>query len=105
MVERLRESGVPVISVGAKTEGMGCIEFDDYHAMSQMVRHVICEHGARKLAYIDGPKEYSDAAKRAQAYRDVLEEEGIPFDESPLRLSVTLAVVPYYFLVWYNENF
>lgn len=50
-------------SVGAKTEGMGCIEFDDYHAMSQMVRHVICEHGARKLAYIDGPKEYSDAAK------------------------------------------
>lgn len=80
VVERLRESGVPVISVGAKTEGMGCIEFDDYHAMSQMVRHVICEHGARKLAYIDGPKEYSDAAKRAQAYRDVLEEEGIPFD-------------------------
>lgn len=65
VVERLRESGVPVISVGAKTEGMGCIEFDDYHAMSQMVRHVICEHGARKLAYIDGPKEYSDAAKRA----------------------------------------
>ena len=80
VVERLRESGVPVISVGAKTEGMGCIEFDDYHAMSQMVRHVICEHGARKLAYIDGPKEYSDEAKRAQAYRDVLEEEGIPFD-------------------------
>lgn len=80
VVERLRESGVPVISVGAKTEGMGCIEFDDYHAMSQMVRHVICEHGARKLAYIDGPKEYSDAAKRAQAYKDVLEEEGVPFD-------------------------
>lgn len=80
VVERLRESGVPVISVGAKTEGMGCIEFDDYHAMSQMVRHVICEHGVRKLAYIDGPKEYSDAAKRAQAYRDVLEEEGISFD-------------------------
>lgn len=80
VVERLQESGVPVISVGAKTEGMGCIEFDDYHAMSQMVRHVICEHGVRKLAYIDGPKEYSDAAKRAQAYRDVLEEEGIPFD-------------------------
>lgn len=80
VVERLRESGVPVISVGAKTEGMGCIEFDDYHAMSQMVRHVICEHGVRKLAYIDGPKEYSDATKRAQAYRDVLEEEGISFD-------------------------
>ena len=80
VVERLRESGVPVISVGAKTEGMGCIEFDDYHAMSQMVRHVICEHGVRKLAYIDGPREYSDAAKRAQAYRDVLEEEGISFD-------------------------
>lgn len=80
VVERLRESGVPVISVGAKTEGMGCIEFDDYHAMSQMVRHVICEHGVRKLAYIDGPKEYSDAAKRAQAYRDVLEEEEISFD-------------------------
>ena len=80
VVERLQESGVPVISLGAKTEGMGCIEFDDYHAMSQMVRHVICEHGTRKLAYIDGPKEYSDAAKRAQAYREVLEEEGIPFD-------------------------
>lgn len=80
VVERLRESGVPVISLGAKTEGMGCIEFDNYDAMSRMVRHVIREHGVRKLAYIDGPKEYSDAAKRAQAYRDVLEEEGIPFD-------------------------
>ena len=87
VVERLRESGVPVISVGAKTEGMGCIEFDDYHAMSQMVRHVICEHGARKLAYIDGPKEYSDAAKRAQAYKDVLvtgfDNVSIAKDNSP----------------------
>lgn len=80
VVERLRESGIPVISVGAKTEGMGCIEFDDYDAMSRMVRHVIQEHGVRGLAYIDGPKEYSDAGKRAQAYRDVLAEEGIPFD-------------------------
>lgn len=80
VVERLQESGVPVISLGAKTEGMGCIEFDNYDAMSRMVRHVIREHGVRKIAYIDGPKEYSDAAKRAQAYKDVLEEEGVPFD-------------------------
>ncbi len=43
-----------MISLGAETEGMGCIEFDDYHAMSRMVHHVIREHGVRKIAYIDG---------------------------------------------------
>ena len=40
-----------------------------------MVRHVICEHGARKLAYIDGRKEYSDAAKEHRHTKDVLERK------------------------------
>lgn len=77
IVQKLKESGVPVISINARTEGMGYIGFDDYEAMYRMTEHIVVKHGIRKVAFINGPEGYSDTISRAQAFLDVLEKEEI----------------------------
>lgn len=77
IAEKLKESGVPVLSVSEKIEGMGYIGFDVYEGMQKMVRHIIQEHGVRNIAYIHGSEEYEDAVLRAQAFRDTLEQENL----------------------------
>lgn len=79
IVQKLKESGVPVISINARTEGMGYIGFDDYDAMYRMTEHVILDHGIREVAFINGPEGYSDAVLRAQAFRDVLKKEEVAY--------------------------
>ncbi len=80
IIKKLQESEIPVISVSARTEGMGYIGFDDYEAMYRMTEHVIKKHNIKKIAYVDGPKGYQDAKIRAQAFRDVLKKEKISFE-------------------------
>lgn len=80
IIKKLQESEVPAISVSARTEGMGYIGFDDYEAMYRMTEHVIKKHNIKKIAYVDGTKEYQDARIRAQAFRDALKKEKISFE-------------------------
>lgn len=77
IAEKLQESGVPVLSVSEKIQGMGYIGFDVYKGMEKMVEHIIREHGAEKIAYIHGSQDYEDAVLRAQAFRDTLERENL----------------------------
>lgn len=80
IIEKLRESGLPVISITEKIPGMGYMGFNDYEAMRRMVSHVIKEHGKTKIAYINGPEIYYDVAQREKAFRNVMEEEGLSID-------------------------
>lgn len=73
---------VPVIVLGAEHSGCINIASDDPRGMEKMVRHLIEVHDVHRLHFIAGiPDEpYSDA--RIAAFRRVLEEKRIPFDNS-----------------------
>lgn len=77
IVEKLKESSVPVLSVCEKIEGMGYIGFDVYEGMRKMVEHIIVEHKVQKIAYIHGPEAYEDTILRAKAFRDTLEQANL----------------------------
>lgn len=48
----------------------------------QGIRHLIVDHGAKNIGYVSGPKTNIDAMERLNAYRKVLEEQNIPYNEN-----------------------
>lgn len=54
----------------------------NYGGMKESVRHLVEDHGYRKIAFVGGPKRNFDSNRRMAAYKDVLKEHGIPVEES-----------------------
>lgn len=81
VLEVIRQSHTPAISLGAKVPGMGYIGYDNYRAMYKLVSRIIRRHKVKEIAYVHGNSNYEDAMARSRAYRDVLEKEGIPIDK------------------------
>ena len=80
-----RSHNVPVIILNGKSEG--CISVNsDYSAVyKQLLDHVIKEHGVTDTFFIAGkPDDDPDSVIRIQCYKEVLEENGLQFDESRL---------------------
>jgi DNA-binding LacI/PurR family transcriptional regulator len=54
---------------------------DNISGMKSMIKHLITDLGARRIAYISGPYTNTEALDRLKAYREVLRENQIPVDE------------------------
>lgn len=50
---------------------------DNYNGMCACVRHLILDHGYRKIAFLSGPKNNRDSAERLKAYYDVMHENNL----------------------------
>lgn len=74
-------AGVPVISVDRQMEGCVNIDFSYADAFEKIVRHMVVDHGYRKINYIGGDDVSKFSRERFDTYKKVLEENGIPFEE------------------------
>jgi diguanylate cyclase (GGDEF)-like protein len=72
---------IPLISIGLKIPGVPSIVIDNRSGIRALVRHMIEEHGARRVAFVRGPAGNWEANERFLAYREELELHGIEFDE------------------------
>lgn len=73
----LKEMTVPVVIVGQKLEGYGCVYHDDYHAIYDMTRLVLGK-GRRKLGYLSALLEDEAAGlERFRGYCDAVREAGL----------------------------
>ena len=70
----------PVVSIGQPVEGIPAVLSDNYFGMYDMVQHLIHEHGYRRIAFIRGPENQTEAETRLKAYNDALSEAGIQHD-------------------------
>lgn len=77
---RVRESGVPAVSLERMTRGMYNVLIDNKAAMKELVLHMIRAHGHTRINYIAGVKDNTEATARFEAYRETLEENGIPYE-------------------------
>jgi diguanylate cyclase (GGDEF)-like protein len=73
---------VPVIVVDGKYEGTVSINYDYAAGFEQIVRHVVEHHGVKKPHYMAGFKDNKFSEERKEVFKKVIEENGIPFDES-----------------------
>lgn len=77
---RVRESGIPAISLLEDLPGLYYSGLDNLTDFSILVEHLITEHGCRKLNYVGGSPRNQENQKRLLAYRKTLEKHGILFE-------------------------
>ena len=75
-----RYAGVPLCSIGVPIDGYPCVQVDNASGARAAITHLVREHGARRIAYIRGPRGSAEAEVRADAYRAALTQEGIELD-------------------------
>lgn len=79
--QRIKEAGIPAVSIDADIEDFYYIGIDNKTAMREITEHMISEHGITSFNYISGPKENPESAARLQAFLEVLEEHNITISE------------------------
>jgi signal transduction histidine kinase/DNA-binding LacI/PurR family transcriptional regulator len=75
-----RFAGLPIVFYGPGPKKYPQVIVDNRQGMYDLVRHFIVNHGYRRVAFVKGPEGNRDSEERFLAYRQVLDENGIPFD-------------------------
>ena len=71
----------PIVTQSVQIEGASMFIPDNTEGMRAVVRHLIEEHGYKRIAFIRGITGQIDAEQRFQAYRDELKAHDLRFDE------------------------
>ena len=75
--QRILKSGKPAVSINLKLKDISCMRIDNYTGFYELVTHLIKEHNARNLFYIDGNETSLDFAERRKAFRMALQDNQI----------------------------
>ena len=81
LVRRAKEHNVPVIMVDSVYEGCCSICVDYKGAFEKIVRHVVEVHGVKNPHLLAGLRDNIFSDERIEAFRKVIEDNGIPFTE------------------------
>ena len=73
-----RHRPLPMSSIEEQAEGMTSILIDGEQALREGIRHLVENHGYRRIAFIGGREGNPDAFVRLRAYREVLTAHGLP---------------------------
>ncbi len=76
-----RWASLPRVSVGMRVPGMSDVTVEGTKAISELVEHLIDEHGRRSFAMIGGPASHDEAVSRKRAVVETLESRGLNLDE------------------------
>ena len=80
LVERAKAANVPVISIDNEIEGCINVCFGYINVFEKICRHIIEDHGIKKVNFIAGVKGNPFSEERLECYKRVLEENGIKYE-------------------------
>ena len=75
-----RLGSLPRCGVAMSLPGGSSVSIDNESGMKDIVGHLVRRHGARRLAYVNGPEGNEDAQVRLRAFRRALDELGLELD-------------------------
>lgn len=82
IIHNAKKHNKPVIIVGAELDGCFCVVRDYENAFKAVIRHLICTHGITDTCFIAGKNSYDPESDfRIRCYKEVLEENHLPFTE------------------------
>jgi diguanylate cyclase (GGDEF)-like protein len=98
--ERIRDNiakygKCPVVSVRRRTEEFYNVLIRDDAVLDGIIRHFIADHGFRRINFLTGPKENPVSMERLKAYRRILEEYGLEYDEERVYYGDFWKYLPY----------
>jgi DNA-binding LacI/PurR family transcriptional regulator/signal transduction histidine kinase len=73
--DRLRP--LPMSSIAAEVPGMTSVVIDGEPALREGIRHLIEDHGYRRIAFLSGPEGNLEARARLRIYREMLASHGL----------------------------
>ncbi len=76
------EAGLPVIVLDGHYEGCSNIRYDFRKGFEGVVRHVIEDHHAKRPHIMAGIPDNPFSDERIEVFKEVLKDNGIPFDDS-----------------------
>lgn len=82
LVARAKMRGLPVIVLNEQRDDCFCIVNNYDEDYKNLIRHVIRDHGVRKVNFLAGVKGEKNSERRLNCYKEVLAEFDIPFEES-----------------------
>ncbi len=88
----LKDIDIPVVNIGGLEPSHLNICCDNFQTFSKLIEHLVEHHGCRDIYHLAGEEGHFFTTERLGAYRSVLEEHGIPFDEKKV----------YYGNLWFN---
>lgn len=81
LIERLRASKVPVVSLTYTIDGFYYAGIDNKAPIKELMKHLYESHDCRSFLFAGGPKDNFENQKRVQAFKESLEGFGIPLDD------------------------
>lgn len=72
---------IPVFTMDGSADGCINMNFDYYDGFEDMVRHIVEYHGCKRVNMLAGFKGNNFSDARIEAYKKVLVENGIPFEQ------------------------
>jgi DNA-binding LacI/PurR family transcriptional regulator/signal transduction histidine kinase len=76
-----RYKDIPVVSIGIEVPNAVSMICDGKEGMKDLIRHLIDDHGYKKIIFVTGPEFNKESIERFEAYCEVLKEKNIDFDE------------------------
>ncbi len=73
-------TNIPIVTIGEKYQKYPCVSIDNESGMQTLLKHLIENHGFKRIAYILGPRGNTEADARFRAYTEVLKKYNIPLD-------------------------
>lgn len=80
MVQRAKEAGVPVLTVDGPIKGCTNLTMSYEQTFREVVVHMVEHHGYKVINFMGGMPGNSFSDARLQVFRNVLEENGIPYE-------------------------
>lgn len=72
-----QRAGVPMLSLEVEVPGMSCIKSENYNGVRDLAIHLVEQHKAKKIIYVNGIEGNVENSTRRQALIDVLKEHDI----------------------------
>ncbi|MBO4927867.1 MAG: GGDEF domain-containing protein [Clostridiales bacterium] len=79
--ERILKKGIPAVCLEYQVEGIDCICTENYSGMYELAKHLIEDHGAKRIAYVSGIRDNAENMERKRALEDALKEHGLSLSE------------------------
>lgn len=79
--EKGKSAGIPVVSVDKQIDGARSILFDYSGSFEKIVRHIVEDHGCRRVDFLSGFKDNPFSDERLNVYKKVMDENGLPIED------------------------
>ena len=82
LTQRIKDSGIPTVSIESNNDEMSVFYVDNREAMRVMVSHLIEVHGVKDIFYLSGPKQNQESIERLKGVMDAVREHGLILDDN-----------------------